>query len=95
VAVLPAIGGIADWKPAGRNLDELRHVVGDSEYLLYEAPTGQRLAATTDTGLPSQLLRRVFAAALDIGEWDWRVDPAAGRVTATAELYGVRIPARR
>jgi diadenosine tetraphosphate (Ap4A) HIT family hydrolase len=93
--VLSAIADIADWKPAGRNLDELRRVVGDSEYLIYESPTGQRLTAITDTGLPSQLLRRVFASALDVSEWDWRVDPAVGRVAATAELYGVRIPARR
>ena len=91
--VRPLIIDAARWQPAGEDLDDLRRVVGDAEYLLYEAPGGERLTVATTTGLPSQLLRQVFAAALDIPQWDWRLEPAVERIVATAELIATRIPA--
>lgn len=93
VDVRSTVSKIVRWQPAGNNLDDLRRVVGDSEYLLYEAPTGERLAAATEIGLPSQLLRKVFAAALDVEQWDWHLDPAVERIAATAELFGVCVTA--
>jgi ATP adenylyltransferase len=80
------IAEVAEWWPAGSDIDDLRAVVGGDEYLLYAAPTGERLVATSATGFPSQLLRRVVAAAIGLVDWNWRSDPAADRIRATAEL---------
>jgi ATP adenylyltransferase len=78
--------GVAKWRPAGDDLDDLRSAVGDDEYLFYAAPTGERLVATSAAGFPSQLLRCVIADAIGLADWNWRTDPATNRIRATAEL---------
>jgi ATP adenylyltransferase len=85
------VRAVASWQSTDHDLDTLRALVGDREYLIYEAPTGERLLATTSSGLPSQLLRQVFAAALDIADWNWRTDPAVERIRATAELLSATV----
>lgn len=86
VDVRGSIAEVAEWRAVGTDVDDLRSAVGVDEYLLYAAPTGERLAATSVEGFPSQLLRRVIADAIGLAGWNWRTDPAADRVRATAEL---------
>jgi diadenosine tetraphosphate (Ap4A) HIT family hydrolase len=82
---------LADWREIGEGLEALRAAAGDDEYLFYAAPTGERWVATTTTGFPSQMLRRVLAEALDVDEWNWREHPATERIQATAALFGVEV----
>jgi diadenosine tetraphosphate (Ap4A) HIT family hydrolase len=96
VHVLPAdidvrerVATLAEWIAVKDGLESLRAAVGNAEYLFYEAPTGERAIATTTTGLPSQLLRRVFAEALGLEEWNWRIQPAVERMRRTAELMSL------
>ncbi|HTU78095.1 MAG TPA: hypothetical protein VMF09_04980 [Solirubrobacteraceae bacterium] len=86
-----AIRDLAVWRPVGKEIADLRDIVGDSEYLLYETPDGERMTATTDTGLPSQLMRQVFARELRIADWNWRREPAVERIEATVELLAVDV----
>lgn len=87
------VSAVTSWQSTDHDLDALRGLVGDREYLIYEAPTGERLLTTTSSGLPSQLLRQVFAAGLGIPDWNWRSDPAIERIRATVELLSVSVAA--
>jgi diadenosine tetraphosphate (Ap4A) HIT family hydrolase len=87
------ISGVAIWQRVGKDLDDLRSMVGRDEYLFYEAPTGERLVATSASGFPSQALRRVIGRAIGVADWDWRSDPAVDRIAATADLLAEGVAA--
>ena len=87
VSVLQVIQRELQWTSVRPNLDDLRAIVGEDEYLLYEAPDGQRLVVnSTKAGIESQYMRRVFADALGKGAlWNWRDFPFAEEANNTYE----------
>ena len=88
VDVRASLRRLADWQSVSEYSPDLHRQTGGAEYLLYAAPTGERWVATTDLGFPSQLIRRVFAEALGLGEeWDWRAHPAREKMLATVEIF--------
>lgn len=88
VDILDSLPAVASWARMRKDRGELLTLTSGDEYLFYESPTGERLVATTRVGFPSQVLRQVFAKALDLDfEWNWRREPAVDRVRATVELF--------
>lgn len=75
------LGNFETLEP-GETLDA---IAGDKEYLLYEAPSGRRMIWLSDgQEIPSQLMRREFAAALGHpGKWNWRLEHNAAAANAT------------
>jgi ATP adenylyltransferase len=61
----------ADW----HRLDPSRlgRAAGSGEYLYYQVPAGAAWLARGEP-FPSQYLRKVFAEALGVPEWNWRRD---------------------
>ena len=72
------------WLKVNSDPAGIAAMVGDGEYLYYEAPDG-----TTHVALPygvpfqSQLLRRILCAAIGREAWNWREDPALPLVSET------------
>jgi diadenosine tetraphosphate (Ap4A) HIT family hydrolase len=87
--VMPAMSGLAAWQRVGPGPQGLRKAIGTAEYLFYESPDGERLAAPAPAGgFPSQLLRRLFADEAGEHEtWNWRRHPAREKVQATVSLF--------
>ena len=83
VDVWPLIENAGTWIELGSR--SLASVAGDFEYLMYEHPDGTRLVwITDDVPIPSQFMRRAFAAALGAPDrWDWRRDPRPDVIQAT------------
>ncbi len=89
VEIRPRLRQLCEWRPIEPGIEPLRAAADGREYLLYEAPDGERWLSPTEVGFPSQLLRQVLAAALGReGEWNWREHAARSRVAATVELLG-------
>ncbi len=87
VEIRPRLRQLCEWQPIEPGIEPLRAAADGREYLLYEAPDGERWLSPTEVGFPSQLLRQVFAAALGReDEWNWREHPARSRVAATVDL---------
>ncbi len=92
VTIIGRISAMGAWEPAPTHVEELQERIAAREYLLYEAPTAERLVATTTKGFPSQMLRQVLAESLAIGaEWNWRTHPAHERMHSTIDLFA-RMP---
>jgi ATP adenylyltransferase len=75
----------AAWLPVGPALQDLRHAVGEDEYIYYCAPEGTRLVRiATDEPIPSQYMRRVMGEAIGKGDlWDWRAEPRISETIGT------------
>jgi ATP adenylyltransferase len=93
VDIRPQLLTFTTWEDASGSPHDLAQQTSGREYLLYLAPTGERWLAMTDTGFPSQILRRVFADALGMGsQWNWRVHAAEGRMRDTVALFTDPVP---
>jgi diadenosine tetraphosphate (Ap4A) HIT family hydrolase len=62
------------WKTFDGSIAALAAITNGSEYLWYEDPFG-RANISVDGPFPSQYLRIVFAAALGVADWNWRLEP--------------------
>lgn len=88
VEIRHLIVNLANWRPLPGDIVEVGAHAHGLEYLTYRAPDGEQWIATTEIGFPSQLLRRVFADAMQREkEWNWRLHPARDEVEATVELF--------
>lgn len=62
----------------------LASVALEGEYLTYESPSGENFVAQQEEPFESQLMRKIFASALNrANSWNWREDPRAADVEAT------------
>lgn len=78
-----------------RSIDpqQLRAESKSGQYLFYRSPSGQAQIANGST-FTSQYLRKVFAEALRVREWNWRIDPRTETVEETyRRLDAVKIQA--
>ncbi len=87
VEIRPRLRELLDWTRLEIGTSALRDTADGREYLFYEAPDGERMLATTESGFDSQLLRIVLAEALGRPEsWNWREHPARLKVEKTVSL---------
>lgn len=88
VEIRPRLRQLCEWQPLEGGIEPVRAAAEGREYLLYEAPDGERWLARTEIGFPSQLLRQVFSETLGRGdEWNWREHAARSEVEATVALF--------
>lgn len=92
VSIDERLASLGSWTAIGADPEALFAAVQSEEYLLYRHPSGQRYVKIAPrNGFPSQLMRRVFADALDVAEyWNWRVHSAENHVRATIDLFTAR-----
>lgn len=100
VHAVPAYCEIRDRLPSAdlwqsvSTLEQIEAVVGPSEYLFYEDPTGKASVCIPCSGaFPSQILRRLFVEQLRPGtDWNWRSDPQVSALRETmVRLASLRI----
>jgi len=73
------------WKQV--TWDTLPSAVGLGGYLLMAELGGGLLVRPGPAFVPSQYFRRIVAAAHDVAEWNWRVDPAWGNLRETVDRW--------
>jgi ATP adenylyltransferase len=84
---MPALSGLATWRPGPHDPADLAACVQGREYISYREPGGRRWVATTETGFRSQLMRIALAAPMGVVDWNWREAPAVDHVAATVQLF--------
>jgi diadenosine tetraphosphate (Ap4A) HIT family hydrolase len=79
------------WQPVG-GWQRVQQLAGDSEYLWYQTPEGDRSVCVTLGGFPSQYLRRVFTEELGGTRWNWREFPNSSNMTQTVLGFAASRP---
>lgn len=73
-----------NWQPLDGHFLSASEVVGDDEYVCYQAPDGRAFLRVSPVPIESQLMRRIFADALGISaNWNWRTHPNLDQVLET------------